>query len=140
AISDVPGGERVVVGELPMGVEVVGDGNELVRLVANLLSNALRCTPEEGTITLETGLLGDRAFLRVRDSGCGIPSEHLPRLGERFHRIEAARSRAEGGTGLGLAIIREIAARHGGALEFESEVGVGTQATVLLPAARTAKA
>ncbi|MFM7322717.1 MAG: sensor histidine kinase, partial [Armatimonadota bacterium] len=96
AISDVPGGERVVVGELPMGVEVVGDGDELVRLVANLLSDALRCTREEGMIRLETGLLGDRAFLRVRDSGCGIPSEHLPRLGERFHRIEAARSRAEG--------------------------------------------
>jgi len=136
AVLDVPDGGRVLIGDLPGDVEVVGDGDELVRLATNLLSNSLRCTPAAGTVRVDVERKGDRALLRVRDTGCGIPPEHLARLGERFHRVDEARARIDGGTGLGLAISREIAVRHDALLEFDSEVGVGTTATLSLPAAR----
>ena len=135
AAADLPEGERVAFRDCAADIEVFGDGDDLVRLVSNLLSNALRNTPATGLVAVSVGREGDRAQLLVEDTGCGIPPEHLPRLGERFHRVDASRTRIEGGTGLGLAISKEIAAGHGGTLEFVSVVGQGTTATLSLPLA-----
>jgi signal transduction histidine kinase len=76
---------------------------------------------------------GDMVALRVRDTGVGIPPEHLGRIFERFYRVDPARSRAEGGTGLGLAIVKHLAEAHGGRVTAESEPGRGTTVSVLLP-------
>jgi two-component system OmpR family sensor kinase len=114
-------------------VEIDGDADRLKQLLLNLVDNALRHTPAGGTVTLDL-IHGEReAIIRVRDTGPGISAEHLPRIFERFYRIDSARSREMGGTGLGLAISQEIAEAHGGRIEVESTVGVGTTFTVVLP-------
>lgn len=114
---------------------VVGDEEELVRLFTNLLENAAHCTPADGTITVSAEALGSQVRVSVADTGVGIAPEHLPRLGERFYRVDAARSRPEGGTGLGLSICRSIVAAHGGEMTIESVLGQGTTVRVSLPAA-----
>jgi two-component system phosphate regulon sensor histidine kinase PhoR len=106
--------------------------------VANLLSNAVRYS-RPGThvrvrasvVELESGAPGLR--VDVRDEGPGIAPEHLPRLFERFYRVDKARSRGVGGTGLGLAIVKHIASAHGGTVEVESELGRGSTFSILLP-------
>jgi signal transduction histidine kinase len=113
---------------------VRGDREALVRLFENLLGNAIRHTPEEGSVRVEARREGPMVAIRVRDTGEGIAPEHLPHLGERFYRVDEARARAHGGVGLGLAICRSIAQAHGGSIEFESRVGTGTTVTVRLPA------
>lgn len=126
---------------LPM---VVGDEDELAQVVHNLIGNAIKYgTPEtEVTVTLRvtTSLPSDPNFrnasramyLAVRDRGEGIPKEHIPRLVERFYRVDSARTRKVAGTGLGLAIVKQILNRHRGALLIESEVGVGSVFAVFL--------
>jgi two-component system phosphate regulon sensor histidine kinase PhoR len=113
-------------------------------VVANLLDNAVKYGREGGRIGLalrSDGPAGQKArrragvALSVSDDGAGIPRVHLPRLTERFYRVDAARSRAVGGTGLGLAIVKHIVNRHRGLLEIESEEGRGSTFTVWLPAA-----
>ena len=111
-----------------------GNEDELVRLFANLLNNALQHTPADGSITVTARRYGDTAVMSVEDTGCGIAPEHLPHLGERFYRVDSARARADGGTGLGLSICKGIVEAHHGAMTFESEVGRGTTALVTLPA------
>jgi two-component system OmpR family sensor kinase len=124
---------RLTLGEFEP-VEIDGDPDRLKQLLINLVDNALRHTAAGGTVTLDL-LHGDHeATIRVRDTGAGIPPEHLPHIFERFYRIDSARSRQEGGTGLGLAISREIVVAHGGRIEVESVVGEGTTFTVILPA------
>jgi two-component system phosphate regulon sensor histidine kinase PhoR len=108
----------------------------------NLLDNALLYTPAGGSVTLrltrdtaETSKLAAHIVnLIVSDTGIGIPANDLPRIFERFYRVDKARSRAQGGTGLGLAIVRHIVENHGGHVKVESEVGKGTAFTVILPA------
>ncbi len=120
---------------------VVGDTDQLVQVVQNLLDNAVKYGRDGGTIrlTAETAR-GARwparsgVVLLVADQGEGIPREHLPRLTERFYRVDKGRSRAVGGTGLGLAIVKHIINRHRGQLAIESEEGVGTTVSVWLPA------
>jgi signal transduction histidine kinase len=112
---------------------VLGCQDELMRLFSNLLENAARHTPGDGTIEVAAFQEADRVIVEVRDSGCGMAAHHLPHLGERFYRVDSARARIDGGSGLGLSICREIALAHGGGLEFESEVGRGTTARVRLP-------
>jgi heavy metal sensor kinase len=124
---------RLTLGEFEP-VEVDGDQDRLKQLLLNLIDNALRYTPAGGTVTLDLLRKEQEAVIRVRDSGPGIPVEHLPHIFERFYRADPARSRASGGTGLGLAIAREIAEAHGGSIEVESSEGTGSTFTVSLPA------
>ena len=117
---------------------VPGDSHHLLRLFTNLLENAVRHTPETGSITLTTAAEGESVVVRIRDTGEGIPPEHLPHVCGRFYRVDAARTRrppARGypGTGLGLAICQSIVEAHDGWLTIESVVGKGTTVTVRLP-------
>jgi two-component system phosphate regulon sensor histidine kinase PhoR len=123
-----------VPGDIPL---VQGDRAQLVQLFDNLISNALHygCDKPDSTITISARRDGRWAIATVADHGPGIPREHLPRVTERFYRVDAARSRESGGTGLGLAIVKHIVERHKGSLEIRSTLGVGTSVTVRLPLA-----
>jgi signal transduction histidine kinase len=133
------------------------------QILANLFSNAIRYTPEHGTVTLRARRLewssvgrsgapsqgrsgalaapaaesspSQRLLIEVSDTGSGIPSQHLPRIFERFYRVDPARSRADGGTGLGLAIVKHLIEAHGGQVEASSELGRGTTIRFTLPPA-----
>ena len=117
--------------------EIAGAATELLSAMSNLLSNAIRYTPGGGEITVTWQTLPDgRAEFAVRDSGPGIAAEHIPRLTERFYRVDRSRSRETGGTGLGLAIVKHVAQRHGAELRIESVVGKGSRFALLFPVAR----
>jgi two-component system phosphate regulon sensor histidine kinase PhoR len=103
----------------------------LLRIFTNLLSNAITYACSKMEVSSET--TGGTLLICFKDDGPGIPKEHLARLGERFYRPEAARSRSQGGTGLGLAIVKSLCQAHGGELTIESTVGEGATATVVLP-------
>jgi len=123
---------------LPDGLpDVRGDRALLVQLLDNLIGNAVRygCDRPGSRVTISTEQDGRWVVLTVTDYGPGIAREHLPRLTERFYRVDAARSRESGGTGLGLAIVKHIVERHKGALEIRSTIGVGTSVSVRLPVA-----
>ncbi|MEQ7873490.1 ATP-binding protein [Sphingomonas sp. ASV193] len=126
-------GARVLVEAEPL--VVAGDRSQLVQLVNNLVSNALRyaCPKPGGEVRLHLAHAGGMARLDVADDGEGIAADHLPRLTERFYRVDAARSRDSGGTGLGLAIVKHIVERHRGTLDIASRPGRGTIVTVRLP-------
>lgn len=111
-----------------------GSGRDLSLLVRNLLDNAIRYTKEEGTVLASVTSGEGSVVLRVEDSGIGIPSKDLPRVFERFYRVDRARSRETGGTGLGLAIVRHVAENHGGTVTVRSELGRGSTFEVRLPA------
>jgi signal transduction histidine kinase len=115
------------------GVVVSGDPDALKRAVANLLENAVHYSPKGSRVRLAVGSERGRAWVAVSDEGPGIPPEDQPRVFDRFWRADKARSRAEGGTGLGLAIVRQIANAHGGEVQLQSRVGVGSTFTVWLP-------
>ncbi len=108
----------------------------LEQAVVNLLDNAIKYSPEGGTVLVEVALQGSELVLSVSDEGPGIDEEHLPRLFERFYRVDKARSRSLGGTGLGLAIVKHIALLHRGRVEVESELGRGSTFRICLPAGR----
>jgi two-component system, OmpR family, phosphate regulon sensor histidine kinase PhoR len=122
---------------------VVGDADQLAQVLQNLLDNALKHGGEGVSVrlTAEPAPPGERwparsgVVLTVADTGPGIAREHLPRLTERFYRVDAGRSRAAGGTGLGLAIVKHIVNRHRGQLRIESTVGAGTNFRIWLPTA-----
>ena len=122
----------------PVTAHVRGDFGQLLQLADNLIGNALRygCTEENPAIDVAVRCDGPRALLVVRDHGDGIAAEHIPRLTERFYRVDSARSRDSGGTGLGLAIVKHIVERHRGTIDIRSTLGTGTQVTVALPLAR----
>jgi two-component system phosphate regulon sensor histidine kinase PhoR len=118
-------------------VAISGHGSELQSAFSNLVSNAVRYTPSGGTVEVAAVRQADgRVAFGVRDTGAGIAPEHLPRLTERFYRVDRSRSRETGGTGLGLAIVKHVVQRHGGELRIESTPGAGSTFTILLPAAR----
>jgi len=121
---------------------VLGDADQLTQVAQNLLDNAVKYGAERGTVRLAVAPAeGQRwparpgVVVTVTDRGHGIPREHLPRLTERFYRVDTGRSRAVGGTGLGLAIVKHVVNRHRGQLAIDSEVGVGTTVSVWLPTA-----
>ena len=124
---------RLRIGDLEQ-VEVRGDPDRLKQLALNLVDNALRYTAPGGTVTLDVVRRRDEALFRVRDTGVGIPAEHLSKIFDRFYRVDRSRARQGGGTGLGLAISRWIAEAHGGRIDVESAPGVGSTFTVVLPA------
>jgi len=122
--------------EIPEALPAVkGDQGQLLQVFDNLLSNAVRygCDNSAEAIEVTASATARAIVVTVTDHGPGIAREHLPRLTERFYRVDAARSRGTGGTGLGLAIVKHIVERHKGALEIKSEVGVGTSVSVRLP-------
>jgi heavy metal sensor kinase len=114
--------------------EVAGDAAQLRQVFYNLLDNAIKYTPAGGKVEARVEATPPGALVTVRDTGIGIPREHLPHVFERFYRADRARSRAEGGTGLGLSIARSIVAAHGGDVVLASAPGEGTTCTVVLPA------
>ncbi len=109
------------------------DPRRLEQALANLLSNAVDFTEAGGRVEVRVAVRGEEVAVEVRDSGAGIPPEDLPRVFERFYRVDKARSRELGGTGLGLSIAREIVEAHGGRIELASRMGEGTTATIVLP-------
>ncbi len=117
------------------GVVVMGDSDALKRAIANLLENAVRLAPADSRIRLAVGSERDLAWVAVSDEGPGIAPEHQPKVFDRFWRADKARSRADGGTGLGLSIVRQIAQTHGGDVQLQSRVGVGSTFTIWLPVA-----
>ena len=123
-------------GAAPM-FDLTGSANELRSAVSNLINNAVRYTPGGGLIEVQWQRLPDGgARLVVTDSGPGIAPQHLPRLGERFSRVDRSRSRESGGTGLGLAITKHVAQRHGGELQIRSELGHGSTFALEFPPQR----
>jgi len=113
-----------------------GDQQELQSAFYNLISNAIRYTPEKGDVTIRWYQDGDDCCFEVRDSGIGIPKHTINRLTERFFRVDTARSRESGGTGLGLAIVKHVLGRHDGQLEISSQYGVGSTFRCRFPASR----
>ena len=116
--------------ELP---EVRGDRARIEQVLINMLSNAIKYTPDGGTIRMTAGTSGDSVWCRVKDNGIGIPQKDVAHIFERFYRVDKARSRESGGTGLGLSIAYEIVERHDGKIEVQSQKGKGTAITVTLP-------
>ncbi|MCY7317580.1 MAG: phosphate regulon sensor histidine kinase PhoR [Ramlibacter sp.] len=117
--------------------ELAGSHGEIQSALSNLVTNAVRYTPSGGTIDVDWQPWPDgRAVFSVRDTGPGIPPEHVPRLTERFYRIDRSRSRDTGGTGLGLAIVKHVAQRHGAELRIESAPGAGSSFSIVFPAVR----
>jgi two-component system, OmpR family, phosphate regulon sensor histidine kinase PhoR len=114
---------------------VRADPGGLRQVLSNLLENALRYTPDGGRIEVRTSHDGDRVIIEIADDGTGIPLDALPRIFERFYRVDPARSRAAGGTGLGLSIVRHLTESMTGDVSAESELGKGTTIRVRLPAA-----
>ena len=114
---------------------VAGDWDELVRVAENLIENAVKygASPTDDRVEIAVDIQRRDARLTVRDHGPGIAAEHIPRLTERFYRIDAGQSRRKGGTGLGLAIVKHIVARHRGHLRIESQPGHGSLFTVTIP-------
>ncbi len=121
------------------GIDLVGSPRELHSAFSNLVSNAVRYTPAGGQVVVRLRREHDGAVLEVRDTGHGIPADHLPRLTERFYRVSSSRSRESGGTGLGLSIVKHILGLHGARLHIESEVGKGSVFSCHFDAARVRK-
>jgi two-component system phosphate regulon sensor histidine kinase PhoR len=119
-------------------LQIAGSDGELASAMDNLLNNAVRYTPDGGRIELRWSLreADGSALFEVEDNGPGIARDHLPRLAERFYRVDSSRSRETGGTGLGLAIVKHVVQRHGGELEIDSEPGRGSTFRLVLPASR----
>jgi len=117
--------------------ELAGSEAELLSAIGNLLNNAVRYTPEGGRIGLRWRWRDDGTCeIEVSDSGIGIAREHLPRLTERFYRVDGSRSRDTGGTGLGLSIVKHVVQRHGGQIDVQSEPGKGSSFRLVFPALR----
>ncbi len=118
---------------------LIGNYDELRSAFSNLLSNAIRYTPEGGTILVRWAERGEQPVFSVQDSGIGIAPQHIPRLTERFYRVDRSRSRETGGTGLGLAIVKHIAMRHGGKLDILSVEKQGSTFSIVFPVKRNAQ-
>ena len=116
--------------KLPM---IRGDRARIEQVLMNIITNALKYTPDGGKIDIYGGVSNDNVWIRIEDDGVGIPKDDLTRVFDRFYRVEKARARESGGTGLGLAIAKEIVTRHGGDITIESVPGEGTSVTVTLP-------
>lgn len=114
-------------------VTVKGDKVRIRQLLLNLIDNAIKYTPENGNVSLELDKVNGMASVAVRDTGIGIPAEEIPKIFDRFYRVDKARSRAMGGSGLGLSIAKWIAEAHGGKIEVQSQPQKGSTFTVYLP-------
>ena len=113
--------------------QVLGDAERIQQVIINIITNAIKYNKPQGSIAITGGVEGEQVFLRVEDTGIGVPKADLERLFERFYRVDKARSRESGGTGLGLAIAKQIVESHGGHIGFDSEYGKGSVVTLYLP-------
>ena len=120
-------------------VLVIGDAMLLEQAALVILDNAIKYNHPGGRVAITTCTAGEHAQLLIQDTGIGIPEDHIPHMGERFYRVDKARSREAGGTGLGLSIARGIVNTHNGTVEMHSVIGQGTTVTISLPIARHAK-
>jgi two-component system phosphate regulon sensor histidine kinase PhoR len=137
ALSALLGRTQSLDFSLPPQVELGGAASELLSAISNLVGNAIRYTPDGGAVHVQWRTLADgRIEFSVRDTGPGIAPEHIPRLTERFYRVDRSRSRESGGTGLGLAIVKHVVQRHGAELNIESRPGRGSTFSILFPALR----
>ena len=127
---------RQILLEMESGGGLFGAAHELESAFTNLLVNGMKYTPAEGTVRIRWWTDAEGAYFSVIDSGIGIPAEHIPRLTERFYRVDEGRSRGQGGSGLGLAIVKHALQRHGGWLDVQSEEGKGSTFTCHFPQAR----
>lgn len=121
------------VANLESSIIIMGNEKELRSAFSNLIFNAIRYSPEGGKISVETHSLGDQYIISVKDSGMGIDPKHIPRLTERFYRVDEGRSLESGGTGLGLAIVKHVLIRHGANLRISSELGMGSEFSCYFP-------
>lgn len=115
-------------------IPVFADKDRLEQVVLNILSNAIKYTQQKGRIDIDAGMRGQEAYITIKDNGMGIPENEIPRLFERFYRVDKARSRAMGGTGLGLSIAKQIIEEHDGRISIESKEGKGTTVIIVIPA------
>src|SRR6202012_2359373 len=115
---------------------LVGDEPEIHSALSNLVDNAAKYTPPEGSIEMRWWVDDEGAHFSVTDTGMGIPAEHIPRLTERFYRVDPGRSRSTGGSGLGLAIVKHVLQRHGAQLALQSEEGGGSRFVCHFPPER----
>ncbi|MCD8020337.1 MAG: ATP-binding protein [Clostridiales bacterium] len=120
----------VTIVNIGVSTSVTGNKELIEELIDNLCNNAIRYNNKNGHVIVEVGALNGHAFLKVRDTGIGIPKEHQERVFERFYRVDKSRSKQTGGTGLGLAIVKHVVALHNATLSLESEVNQGTEITV----------
>ena len=116
--------------------QLIGDEPEIHSAFSNLVDNAAKYTPPEGSVEMRWWVDDDGGHFAVTDTGMGIPAEHIPRLTERFYRVDAGRSRSTGGSGLGLAIVKHVLQRHGATLEVQSKFGSGSTFTCHFPPER----
>jgi two-component system phosphate regulon sensor histidine kinase PhoR len=130
------GGRHRITLEGSPAVDLLGAESEIASALGNLVSNAIRYTPRDGEVRIIWRDLAEGASFSVEDTGIGIAPEHLPRLTERFYRVDRSRSRETGGTGLGLAIVKHALARHQAQLDVESKPGQGSRFTIRFPAKR----
>ena len=114
--------------------EIYAYANEadIDQVLLNIISNAIKYTPEKGKIAVKVEQIGDNVEILVKDNGIGIPKEDLPRIFERFYRVDKARSREMGGTGLGLSIAKTMIEANGGTIKIDSDVGKGTEVRIRL--------
>ncbi|WP_029147005.1 phosphate regulon sensor histidine kinase PhoR [Methylophilus sp. 5] len=129
-------GQHTVTLHMETEVNLRGSYNELLSALSNLTSNAVRYTPSQGKIDIYWQMRGEDVVFSVQDTGIGIESQHLPRLTERFYRVDSGRSRDTGGTGLGLSIVKHILHHHQASLQVESEPGQGSRFQIVFPAQR----
>ena len=113
--------------------QVWADRDRLTQILVNILDNAVKFTPDDGSVFIEIGQKDNYAVLTITDTGIGIPKEEVQRLGERFYRVDRSRSRDLGGTGLGLSIVKHLMLAHGGKIEIESQLGRGTKVSLYFP-------
>ena len=122
--------ECLITADVPV---VYADKKGIERVILNIISNAIKYTQEEGTIKVYVGFVYNDAYIKVIDNGIGIPEEELPKVFERFYRVDKSRTRGMGGTGLGLPIAKEILAQNDGRIDLKSEFGKGTEVVIRIP-------
>ena len=113
--------------------EIAADSDKIKQMLINLVDNAIKYTPDHGRVTIEAVNSDTGVRVSIEDNGIGIPEEHIPRLFERFYRVDKARSRNVGGTGLGLTIVKHIVANYNGEIKVQSQIGKGTRFDIALP-------
>jgi len=124
--------------DMPQQIPMIETDEYLLRqLLTNLLDNAIKYTPKGGRIGLKINPINGSVQFEISDTGIGIPQEHIPRIFERFYRVDPARSREMGGTGLGLSIVKHIVSLHHGQIKVESKVGSGSRFLITLPQQQT---
>jgi len=141
-LRDVSGSgesEHTFVTEIEPDLQILGNEKEIFSACQNLIQNAIRYATPASEVTIQWRRRGDQAVFSVVDQGPGIEPQHVPRLSERFYRVDKGRSRETGGTGLGLAIVKYIAQRHGGSLVIASEIDVGSTFEIVFPSERIYK-